>query len=291
MRGRTGRGACTDAPPSWYRRGVPTTTAALLIDDDARLGALVKEYLGQYNEMAERIERLVAAKKELLANVSHELRSPLARIRVALELLPRDAEGDRHLRDVERDLGELDRLIEDVLTTARLDATGLPTHLGPVDARALLANLAERARRHPLTADVAVQVEDGAPVQLIADEALLRRALWNLLENAAKYGAPPVTLSAALDGDRVVLAVADAGPGVAPAERERVFAPFYRGQAARQPDGSADARRGIGLGLTLARRVAEVHGGTIAIAPLSETDGQPRGCRVVMSIPRVTRET
>jgi two-component system, OmpR family, sensor kinase len=250
----------------------------------------ITELTRAFNEMAERVERLVAAEKELLANVSHELRSPLARIRVALELLPRDAEGDRRLSDVEQDLGELDRLIEDVLTTARLDATGLPAHLGPIDARALLADLAERARRHPLTADSSVRVEDGGPVHVIADEALLRRALWNLLENAAKYGAPPVTLSAALEDNRVILAVADAGPGVAPAERERVFAPFYRGQAVREPDGGADARRGMGLGLTLARRVAEVHGGTIAIGPLSEADGQPRGCRVVMSIPRVTRE-
>jgi two-component system, OmpR family, sensor kinase len=272
------------------RLGAGDLSARVPADAHVRRVDEITELTRAFNEMAERIERLVAAEKELLANVSHELRSPLARIRLALELLPRDAEGDRHLHDVERDLGELDRLIEDVLTTARLDATGLPTHLGPVDARALLANLAERSRRHPLTANVPVLVEDGVPVQVIADEALLRRALWNLLENAAKYGVPPVTLSAALDGDRVVLAVADTGPGVAPAERERVFAPFYRGQAAHAPDGGADARRGMGLGLTLARRVAEVHGGTIAIGPLSETDGQPRGCRVVMSIPRMTRE-
>ena len=80
--------------------------------------------------------------------------------------------------------------------------------------------------------------------------------------------------------------VSDAGRGVAPADRERVFEPFYRGDAARTPDpGGDDARRGVGLGLTLARRIAEVHGGAIAIGPASEADGPPRGCRVVLTIP------
>ena len=129
-------------------------------------------------------------------------------------------------------------------------------------------------------------MEDGPPVALTADESLLRRALWNLVENAAKYGAPPITLSAAVEGERVALGVSDAGRGVAPADRERVFEPFYRGDAARTPDpGGDDARRGVGLGLTLARRIAEVHGGAIAIGPASETDGPPRGCRVVLTIP------
>jgi two-component system OmpR family sensor kinase len=245
----------------------------------------ITELTRAFNDMAERIERLVRAEKELLANVSHDLRSPLARIRVALELLPRDADGDRRLRDVERDLSELDRLIDDVLTTARLDTAGLPAHLGAVDARALLANLAERARQDPLTSSTAVQVEDGPPIDLTGDEALLRRALWNLVENAAKYGASPVTLSAAREGERVTFVVTDEGAGVAPADRERVFAPFYRGDAARTPAPGHEARRGVGLGLTFARRVAEVHGGTITIAPISETNGGPRGCRVVMSIP------
>ena len=252
-----------------------------------RRGDEISELTRAFNEMAERVERLVRSEKDLLANVSHELRSPLARIRVALALLPCEADGDdRRVRDVERDLAELDRLIEDVLTAARLDVTGLPARIGAVDARVLLADIAERARHDPLTAGLPVRVEDGPPVAFTADESLLRRALWNLVENAAKYGAPPITLSAVVEGERVALGVSDAGRGVAPADRERVFEPFYRGDAARTPDpGGDDARRGVGLGLTLARRIAEVHGGAIAIGPASEADGPPRGCRVVLTIP------
>jgi two-component system, OmpR family, sensor kinase len=251
----------------------------------ARRSDEITELTHAFNDMAERVERLVRAEKELLANVSHELRSPLARIRLALELLPREAADDRHLRDVERDLGELDRLIEDVLTTARLDTTGLPAHLGPVDVRALLDDLAARARHDPLTASTPVRIDDGPAIELMADASLLRRAIWNLIENAAKYGAPPITLSAARDGERVTITVSDEGAGIAPADRERVFTPFYRGDAARTPDATEESRRGVGLGLTLARRVAEVHGGTIAVGAASESGGTPRGCRVVVTIP------
>ena len=94
------------------------------------------------------------------------------------------------------------------------------------------------------------------------------------------------SLSKAGTASIVSLSVSDAGRGVAPADRERVFEPFYRGDAARTPDpGGDDARRGVGLGLTLARRIAEVHGGAIAIGPVFEADGPPRGCRVVLTIP------
>ncbi|MGH7321500.1 MAG: HAMP domain-containing sensor histidine kinase, partial [Candidatus Rokuibacteriota bacterium] len=245
----------------------------------------LRELTRAFNDMAERVERLVAGQKELLANVSHELRSPLARIRVALALLPRDGESEARLRDVETDLAELERLIDDVLSTARLDATGLPPHLGPVDVRRLLAEVAERAEHDPVTAGNTVQVAEGPPISLVADGVLLKRALWNLVENAAKYGAPPITLAAAREGDRVALTVSDEGEGIAPAERDRVLAPFYRLDRARTPRAPGEPPRGFGLGLTLARRIAEVHGGGIAIGPATTEEGLERGCRVVITLP------
>jgi signal transduction histidine kinase len=238
-----------------------------------------------FNDMAERVERLVRGQRELLANVSHELRSPLARIRMALELLPRDGDAEARLGEVERDLEELERLVGDVLTTARLEATRLPTHLGRVDVSELLAQVAERARHEPLLADGTVRVATEAPIVLVADGALLKRALSNLVENAAKYGAPPITLAAHAEGDHALLSVTDEGPGIPANERERVFTPFARLDRARTPAGAGEAPRGFGLGLTLARRVAEVHGGTIAIEPARTVDGQERGCRVILRIP------
>jgi signal transduction histidine kinase len=238
-----------------------------------------------FNDMAGRVERLVAGQKELLANVSHELRSPLARIRVALALLPRDGEAERRLRDVEADLADLDRLIDDVLTAARLDATSVPPQRSAVDVGRLLADVAERAGQDPATAGTTVRVAPGPAPDLVADAALLRRALWNLVENAAKYGAPPVTLAAGRAGERVALSVSDEGEGIPAAERERVLAPFHRLDAARTPSAAGEPPRGFGLGLTIARRVAEVHGGSITVEPAASVEGRERGCRVTLWLP------
>jgi signal transduction histidine kinase len=238
-----------------------------------------------FNEMAERVQRLVLGQRELLANVSHELRSPLARMRVALALLPREGDGEARLRDVETDLAELDRLIEDVLTTARLDATGVPPNPAPIDVAVLLTELAEQAARDPVTAGKVVAVVPGPVVDLTADRALVKRALRNLVENAAKYGAPPISLAAAHDGGEVQLSVTDQGEGIAAAERERVLAPFYRLDRARTPSTAGQRPHGFGLGLTLARRIAEVHGGRIAIEPATVQDGREHGCRVTLILP------
>ena len=243
----------------------------------------IVQLTGAFNEMAERVERLVRGQKELLANVSHELRSPLTRIRMGLALLPGDAASAARLGDVERDLAELERLIDDVLASARLESTGLPARLGEVDLRAMLAELAERASHDPLVSGRLVRVEPGAALTVVADEALLRRALWNLIENAAKYGAPPIVLAAERAGDRVSLSVTDAGPGIPAASRQRVLDPFTRLDAARTPGTVGPS--GFGLGLTLARQVAEVHEGTITIAPAEVVDGVERGCRVVLTLP------
>ncbi len=241
----------------------------------------IHELTRSFNEMAERIERLVGGQKALLANVSHELRSPLARVRVALELLPRAGDVDARLSAIEADLVELDRLIDDVLTGARLDATGLGARVGTVDVGALLADLAERARHDPATAGTAVHVVPAA-AHVVGDAGLLRRALWNLLENAARYGAPPIALASEAGSDGVRLSVTDAGPGIAPAERDRVLDPFYRGDPARTPGGPV---RGFGLGLTLARQIAIAHGGTLTVGPATTESGQEQGCRVVMHLP------
>jgi signal transduction histidine kinase len=180
-----------------------------------------------FNRAAARIEELVGAHKALLANTSHELRTPLARIRMALEL-------GKDRREIERDIAELDALIEEVLLASRLDAVPSLEATEEVD---LLALAAEEAARYDLEAQ-------GEPFVLRGDPRLLRRMVRNLLENARRHGAPPIQVFVRKEEIRVC----DAGPGVPQAERERIFEPFY-------------SRRGVGLGLSLVRQIARRHGG------------------------------
>ena len=150
----------------------------------------------------------------LLANASHELRTPLARIRMALEL-------GKDKREVEQDIAELDALIDEVLLASRLDTVATLENVEEVD---LLALAAEEAARY----DVEAQ---GEPTMMRGDPRLLRRMIRNLLENARRHGAPPIDVSVR----NRELRVCDGGPGVAPADRERIFEPF-------------NSKRGTGLG-------------------------------------------
>jgi len=198
-----------------------------------------------FNRSAERIERLVGAHKTLLANASHELRSPLARIRMAVEMLKPQAKPELRA-ELARDIAELDTLVDEILLASRLDA-------GPeLEAREdvdLLALAAEECARVDATLD-------GEPVTVRGDPRLLRRMVRNLLENARRHGAgTPIEVGVGSAGDRAELRVCDRGPGVPEAERERIFEPFYRPAGAREREG------GVGLGLALVRQIARRHGG------------------------------
>lgn len=217
-----------------------------------------------FNRAADRIETLVRSHQTLLANASHELRSPLARMKMALSLLEEDRQAggvdgvqrERLKREVRANIAELDALVEEVLLASRLDARVDAVAQDSVD---LLGLAAEEAAR------VDAQVE-GSAVTLVGDERLLRRALRNLLENAQRYGrsdtssqAPPEIHVSVLPqpGGKVVVRVCDRGPGVPPDQRERIFEPFFR------LPGHAEKAGGIGLGLSLVRQIAHCHGGGV----------------------------
>lgn len=200
-----------------------------------------------FNQAAERIEALLAAHRALLANASHELRSPLARLRVAAELMEHGP-APAAQAEMARNLAELDQLIDEILLASRLD------HLqpgGPRERVELLALAAEEAARTGASAE-------GELVEILGEPRLLRRMLRNLLENAAKHGAPPVEVVVGRSPvGRPTVTVSDRGPGVPDGERERVFEPFYR------PAGRAEAAGGWGLGLALVRQIARRHGGEV----------------------------
>ena len=203
-----------------------------------------------FNRAAERIERLIAAQRGALAAASHELRSPLARIRMAIELLE-GAEGDDLRARVSRDVAELDALIGELLLASRLDALEPGQALERREAVDLLGLAAEECARTGARCG-----GDGVTIQ--GDPTLLRRLVRNLLENARRHaGDGPVELDVeAGPAGRVRIAVSDRGPGVPDSERERVFEPFYR------PKGASESRDGsFGLGLALVRQIARHHGG------------------------------
>jgi signal transduction histidine kinase len=200
-----------------------------------------------FNRAAARIEELVKAHKMLLANASHELRTPLTRIRMGVELLKADADPRRKAA-LERDIAEIDELIEGILLSSRLDAHSEPEVDEEVD---LLALSAEECARYEGCA------VSGEPVTVRGDPALLRRLLRNLVENALRHGKPPVSVSVKREGGRAALRVSDQGPGIADTEIESVFEPFRRARHANTT--------GTGLGLSLVRKIARHHGGDARI--------------------------
>lgn len=208
-----------------------------------------------FNTSAERIESLVGAHRLLLANASHELRTPLARIRVGLELIEKMPSPERRAA-LERDIEDLDQMIEEILLLSRLDALEDLEEKSPVD---LLALAAEEGARYPGT-DIG-----GEPASVPGDPRLLRRLVRNLLENAAKHGMPPVSVTVRKLGGGVELTVADNGAGVEASHAEQVFEPFHRGPRRGRTAGS-------GLGLALVRSIAGRHGGTVRFA--EDRDGR-----------------
>jgi signal transduction histidine kinase len=227
-----------------------------------------------FDEMADRVAALLRAERELLANVSHELRTPLARIRMAFALA---SEGNADVArasfaDISEDIDELERLVADILTTARLDlgnasAAGVPPlrseRVAPAD---LLAHAAGRFRgAHPERALV-VDVAGDLP-SIDCDPVLVRRVVDNLLENAHAYSDStddPVDLLARTEasgrGDGIAIDVVDRGIGMSADDLRHAFKPFFRADRSR-----TRATGGLGLGLTLAKRIVDAHGGTLEL--------------------------
>jgi len=213
-------------------------------DEVARLAS-------SFNATADHVSRLLDAHRRLLMNASHELRSPLARIRMALAL--HEAEPDPALlRSMEKDCSEIDEQIEEILLASKLETTDTTLPDGSIDLSVIVA---EESARLGIAFDV-------ASLDVRGDSRLLRRLTRNLLENALKHGGSDATavLFADSDGNRV-MQVGDRGPGIPEAERERIFEPFYR------PARSSETGNGWGLGLSLVRQISDLHGGRVRCLP------------------------
>lgn len=211
-----------------------------------------------FNTAADRVEALVQSHRSLLANASHELRSPLARMKMAVSMLDdaTPAQRERLKLEIDRNVGELDALVEEVLLASRLDATAIEPP--PSEAVDLAAVVAEEAARVGAAVEGLDALQGARAARLRGDERLLRRAVRNLLENAQRYGGGDVVARASGSEAQVRVAVCDRGPGVPPELRERIFEPFYR------LPGHAEREGGVGLGLSLVRQIVTRHRGRVA---------------------------
>jgi two-component system OmpR family sensor kinase len=231
----------------------------------------VASLAASFNRSAERIEALLRAQKTLLSNASHELRSPVTRMRMAIELMRAQPQPAPELQqELLRSMGELDQLIDEILLASRLDAA--PSALSRSEWIDLTALVAEECA--PFDAQF-----DAQAVSLHGDARLLRRLVRNLLENARRYGGgTPIQVRLATNADQAIeLDVLDHGPGIAAVEREKIFLPFYR------LPGASEKAGGVGLGLSLVRQIADAHGGAVQYL----SPGQAGSCfRVVLPASR-----
>ena len=223
----------------------------------------------RFNQTAAALEALLAQERQMLATASHELRSPLARVRMAVELLAEEADPARRgelARHSAEDIAELDALVEELLLAARTQS-GVPRRpFAEVDLLALV-----RAEAETVGAEVV-----GEPIRYSCEALMLKRMVRNLFSNARLHGqGGAIRAEIKRSGGQVLIAVEDDGPGVPESERERIFAPFYRAPGPRPPGDT-----GLGLGLALVRQIARYHGGDVAYIAR-----QPSGSRFEVRLP------
>lgn len=215
-----------------------------------------------FDSMAQHLERLIGAQRRLLHDVSHELRSPLARLQVAVGLLRQSPEkAEPSLERIEREVGRLDQLVGEVLTLSHLDAGAGKERRRPTEVVELLAAVVDDAHFEAQALGREVRLEAAGEATLAVDAESLHRAFENIIRNAVKHTAEGSTVEvvARVEAGVLLVTVADRGPGVPAADLAKIFEPFYRAESAT----AGSAPDGFGLGLAIARRATEVHGGSI----------------------------
>jgi two-component system OmpR family sensor kinase len=215
-----------------------------------------------FDRMALQLQKLVSAQRRLLHDVSHELRSPLARLQAAIGLARQEpAKVEPSLERIEREASRLDHMVGEVLALARLESGTATRPKERVDLAYLAANIAEDARFEAEAAGRALRFHAEGDAPVMGDADLLHRAVENVVRNAVKFTreGTSVEVNVRTTKHSAVLIVADEGPGITSAELAKIFDPFYRGEA-------GNGTPGFGLGLAIAQRAIDAHGGTIRAA-------------------------
>ena len=241
-------------------KGELTARASDMKPRHDEIGELVRDF----NLMAGRIEELVTSQRQLISDISHEMRSPLARVNATLGVA-RQRLGQNVLFDrMERDTERLNEMIGRLLTLARLDMTATLPEMRRTDLRALVSDIVADAQWEAGERNCHVDLVCECDCSIDASPDLLRSAIENVIRNAIRYTARGTTVEVCLqcrqggEGDLAVIRVSDRGPGVPAPELTNIFRPFYRVAHARDRQSG-----GVGLGLAIAERVTRVHGGSI----------------------------
>jgi signal transduction histidine kinase len=236
-----------------------------------------RELAIRFNEMAERVERLVRDRDELIQAVSHELGSPLTRIRFHLELLDGEVDADR-VESLRRELDALDELVAELIGYVQSEEGELRRErIRPAQG---LADIVELATLEFSDADdIQIQLEGNEEIELSVDPRGFMRAIENLVRNAVRYAESEVWVRARTDGSVVEVVIEDDGPGIPESMREAVLTPFVRLDADRNR-----STGGVGLGLAIVDRIIKRHGGTLEI-----TDSPDGGARIVTTWPKDAR--
>ena len=231
----------------------------------ARAGSRRHDELGQlartFDQMADRIETLLGAERRLLLDISHELRSPLARLGVAIELARSGDNRDAALDRIQKEAERLNALVGELLTVTRAEGDPGALRLAPVQLDELLREIVADAQLEAHARRSSLVLRDPAPDAAIeGDPELLRRAFENVVRNAVRYAPEGTAVEVALEAGpaQARVTVRDRGPGVPEEALDRIFDPFYRVETDR-----SRARGGVGLGLAIARRAVELHHGRI----------------------------
>jgi two-component system, OmpR family, sensor histidine kinase CpxA len=256
---------------------VSTRASADMERRNDELGFLVRDF----NAMASRIEELISRQRQLIYDISHELRSPLARLTVALDLGRERKGNDSAFDHMEQDIERMGEMIGRMLTVAKLDTSSAPVEMTRIDLGELVSRIVRSAEFELRERDDAVRLTMRGQCFVCGNAELLQSAIENVIRNAVRYTPPDASVDVHLghsektDDSFIVLSVRDYGVGVPESELSNIFTPFYRVASDRDRQSG-----GVGLGLAIADRVIRVHGGTIRAQNAS-----PQGLCVAISLP------
>jgi len=233
--------------------------------------------LGQaFSAMAQRVLELLSLQKQMTHAISHDIRTPLARLKFSLAMLTGDRPNLGEINhEMQQDIGEIERLIDEMLTYGRLESAQSPLNLEEVNLYQLATNLADKLNRN---SGIPIRLICSEPLYFTCDGHLMERALQNLLVNGQRHAQSYVTLTLTIEESKLIVIVADDGPGIPVADKEKIFSPFTRLEQSRNKSSG-----GFGLGLAIVKKIVEWHNGTVSV-----DSNSPTGAKFNIELPNLS---